>query len=377
MDPLTHSFVGIASAKAGLERLSPWTITACLLAANAPDIDVVAGFGGRWAALHYHRGITHSVVGTVALGIAIPSLLFLINKLSARVRRHSAAVRYRGLLIASLIAAATHPILDWTNNYGIRLLLPWNSRWFYGDLVFIVDPYIWLIIGGAAFLLTSQGRAKLIIWAAIAILTSLIVFAASASATQGIGNLWPARIIWTFAIVALANARWRRIDQRIGAAAARGAFALLLVYWGALGWQHANAYRRGEEIAQRVAEQQGEQLNRAAAMPVAANPFSWLFVAETNSATYRFLISSTGSSSPQVSRFEKPSGRAAELVGTAARDPRARILLEFARFPVEQIEDSDCISQTLVEFADLRYTQPQTRARGNFALNVPVDCPDR
>src|SRR5215468_10975313 len=111
MDPLTHSFVGIASAKAGLERLSPWTVTACLLAANAPDIDVVAGFGGRWTALHYHRGITHSILGTVALGIAVPSLLYLVNKLIARLRRRPASVRYGRLLLASLIVAATHPIL--------------------------------------------------------------------------------------------------------------------------------------------------------------------------------------------------------------------------------------------------------------------------
>ena len=29
-------------------------------------------------------------------------------------------------------------------------------QWSYGDLVFIVDPYLWLILGGASFLLTCK-----------------------------------------------------------------------------------------------------------------------------------------------------------------------------------------------------------------------------
>ena len=60
------------------------------------------------------------------------------------------------LLLASLIVTATHPILDWTNSYGVRFFLPWSSKWFYGDLVYIVDPYLWLILGGACFLLSAK-----------------------------------------------------------------------------------------------------------------------------------------------------------------------------------------------------------------------------
>ena len=43
----------------------------------------------------------------------------------------------------------THPVLDWLNNYGIRLLMPFSPRWFYGDAVFIIDPWLWLALGGA------------------------------------------------------------------------------------------------------------------------------------------------------------------------------------------------------------------------------------
>src|SRR6267154_4877945 len=180
MDGLTHSLVGLTSAKAGLERLSPYTAAACILAANAPDIDVVSGFfGGRWFLLQHHRGITHSIIGTLVLGILIPSILFAIERAVANWRKQRPAIRYRGLLLASLIAAATHPLMDWTNNYGVRPLLPWSGRWFYGDLVFIVDPVLWSVLGALAFLMTSNSRRKLFAWSFIGLITTLVVVAAS------------------------------------------------------------------------------------------------------------------------------------------------------------------------------------------------------
>ncbi len=46
MDPLTHSATGIFLGRAGLNRFceqAPWIL---LLAANAPDIDIVTLLGG-------------------------------------------------------------------------------------------------------------------------------------------------------------------------------------------------------------------------------------------------------------------------------------------------------------------------------------------
>ena len=42
MDNLTHTLVGLAAAKAGLERLSLGATAVCLVAANSPDVDIVA-----------------------------------------------------------------------------------------------------------------------------------------------------------------------------------------------------------------------------------------------------------------------------------------------------------------------------------------------
>ena len=43
MENLAHTLVGAALARAGLDRLSPLAMSTALLAANLPDIDVVAG----------------------------------------------------------------------------------------------------------------------------------------------------------------------------------------------------------------------------------------------------------------------------------------------------------------------------------------------
>ena len=391
MDGLTHSLVGLTAAKAGLERLSPYAAVVCILSANAPDVDAVTILGGRWTALHYHRGITHSIVGTLALGVLIPSFFYLLERSVARIRRRPKRIRYRGLLIASLIAAATHPLMDWTNNYGVRPLLPWDGRWFYGDLVFIVDPYIWLVLGGTVFLLTSNRRRKNIVWAIIAGVTTLLVLLTSSQRAPGGGNLAPMRIIWIAGILLFVLARLVKFENRLGRSIAVAALAAVVLYWGALSWEHHVAYHNAVRLADQLAAQRGEHFMRAAAMPTVANPFRWLCVAETDRAMYRFFVhAGVGSSgldssgltterdlpdsAAEIERFEKPSGRDEQFVGLAARDPRAQILLGFARFPIERVADENCIERTLVQFADLRYTKPGGPARGNFALDVPVEC---
>jgi inner membrane protein len=38
-------------------------------------------------------------------------------------------------------------LLDWLNTYGVRLLMPFSGHWFYGDTLFIIDPWVWLLLG--------------------------------------------------------------------------------------------------------------------------------------------------------------------------------------------------------------------------------------
>src|ERR1051325_2436780 len=190
MDNLTHSLVGLPAAKAGLEKLSPGTTALCILAANAPDADIFALLGGRWFYLQNHRGITHSILGTIVLAVSLPLIFYFVDLLVSRIRKRPAVIRFRGLLLASLVVTATHPLLDWTNNYGVRFLLPWNARWFYGDLVFIMDPVFWLVLGGACFLVTSKTRRQRLGWIGLALLPTLLVFFGPAS-RGGLANALP------------------------------------------------------------------------------------------------------------------------------------------------------------------------------------------
>jgi len=373
---VTHSLVGLTSAKAGLERWSPYATVVCILSANAPDIDVMSGFfGGRWTLLHYHRGITHSIIGTLALGFLIPSIFYAVDRAIAQWRKHPPKIRYRGLLIASLIAAATHPLMDWTNNYGVRPLLPWSGKWFYGDLVFIIDPYIWLVLGGAAFLLTSSRRLKIIGWSVLGIASTLLILLGPAQRGLTTTVVFVVRVIWILGLLAFILARWFNLQRRLKSIAF-AALAFVVCYWGALALMHHAAYENAFTRAGQLAAEHGEHLVRVAAMPTAANPLRWQSVAETDQAIYRFFVGVAAQPSTSPERYEKPSGLSEQLVSAASLDPRAQVLLGFARFPLAQVESENCIGQTLVQFADLRYTEPGG-SRGNFSLSVPVDCPAR
>ena len=375
MDNLTHSLVGLAAAKAGLERLSPGATAACVLAANAPDLDILAVLGGKWFYLHHHRGITHSFVGTLALALLIPCLFYAIDLLIARIRERPPRVKFLGLSLASLIVSASHPLMDWTNNYGVRPFLPWSGDWYYGDLVFIIDPWLWLVVGGAAFLLTSRRTWQTIFWAILAlVLTGLVLFAS----LENWGLLHPNlfRALWIAGIIGLVVIRLTRILQPWGSRIALVALALVVVYWGGLTFAHRSALSQAQAVAQQLSTQRGETLGRVAAMPVLADPFRWLCVMETDRATYRFFISLIGSDDEftgELARFEKPQGSDALAAGRASQDERAQIFLNFARFPASRVE-GDCLSQLLVQFADIRYTEPGAGRRGTFSLEVPVEC---
>ena len=388
MDPFTHTLVGLTAAKAGLERLSPLTTTVCMLAANSPDSDVVVGFvSDRWDYLHHHRGITHSIVGVIALAFIVPAIVWLGERIGARLRRTKPRARYRGLLLASLIVTATHPLMDWTNNYGVRPFLPWSGRWFYGDLVFIVDPYILLLIGGAAFLATRRGLPQMIVWALPATAFIVLTFVVGGRRDPSLDGVNIARIVLLLGVTGLIVVRVLKLSRGRERIIAAGALAALVVYWGTLGFLHRAAYSNASDVATHAAGTISERVLRVAAMPTLANPLRWSCVAETDRAVYRYFIKLADArqnapaivdgyktDSPEsIERYEKPNGRAGELSALAAEDRRAKILLNFARFPIARVQDENCLSQTIVQIADLRYTEPGA-SRGTFSLNVPVEC---
>ncbi len=57
----------------------------------------------------------------------------------------------RQVLLLAALATWSHPLLDYMNSYGIRLLMPFSERWFYGDALYIVDPWLYLVLGAGVW----------------------------------------------------------------------------------------------------------------------------------------------------------------------------------------------------------------------------------
>jgi inner membrane protein len=146
LDNFTHSMVGAILGRMGLKRLSPRAMPALILSANLPDIDSfvapLLGYPARTA----HRGFTHGIGGLVTLPFVVAAIILLWDKLRPG---KEGPIKLGGLLLACFFGTLSHPLLDFTNTYGVRLLEPLSQQWFYGDSLFIMDPWIWiaLIVG--------------------------------------------------------------------------------------------------------------------------------------------------------------------------------------------------------------------------------------
>jgi len=159
MDNLTHTLAGAALGEAGLKKLSGLGMAALMIGANLPDLDVVAIPLGE--NLTFRRGWTH---GPLAM-LVLPALLTLAlvgwdrwQTRRGRRPRDRPTVRPRQLLLLSYVAVLSHPALDWLNTYGVRLMMPFSERWFYGDSIFIIDPWIWLALGLGVLLSRRRSR---------------------------------------------------------------------------------------------------------------------------------------------------------------------------------------------------------------------------
>jgi inner membrane protein len=147
MDPLCHTLVGATLSQTGLARRTRLATATLILGANAPDVDAVAYFIGD--SLLWRRGWTHGVLALAIWPFALTGVMLAWNRLQ---RSGSSPARARpvsptALFWLSALAILTHPTLDFLNNYGVRWLAPFSERWFYGDALFIVDPWIWLVLG--------------------------------------------------------------------------------------------------------------------------------------------------------------------------------------------------------------------------------------
>jgi len=127
MDPITHSLAGATIYNLGFKRkLALWVL---LLSSVAPDFDYVTRFWGSDIFLRYHRGITHGILA-----------LFLVPIIIGLIFGHRKGFFYYSFI--AFLAYAAHLLMDLTNQYGTRILSPFDWQQYSLDLTFIIDPYI-------------------------------------------------------------------------------------------------------------------------------------------------------------------------------------------------------------------------------------------
>lgn len=182
MDNLTHSLIGAVIGQAGLKRRTGLAMPALIIGANLPDIDATCTVYGI-ESLAMRRGITHGPIAMVLLPLLLAGALWWFDRWQERRGTRPDArlpVRFGWLLALSFIGCLSHPAADWLNSYGIRLLEPFSSKWFYGDVLFIIDPWLWAILGGGLWLSLRRergGLARPLRPAQVALLSGLVYVA--------------------------------------------------------------------------------------------------------------------------------------------------------------------------------------------------------
>lgn len=346
MDPLAHTLTGAALAGAGLRRLAPRATATLVIAANAPDIDILSFVGGDYFTLAFRRGWTHGILAMAVLPLVVAGVVRGWDAVARRLRARGSGgtgppPRAAPLLLVAAIGVLSHPALDWLNTYGIRLLSPLSDRWFYGDALFIVDPWLWLVLGGGAFLAFGRGSGALAAWGVLATLASAPVLLLSFVPSI-------AKVVWITGLASLAMIRFRSraLAERRPAMTALIAAACYVVAMVAASLGAEGRIRSALEAG-------GHRVDAIMFQPHPANPLAGSFVARSADA-YR-LGEFSWLSEPRVrvaarSIERRMSGAA---VDSAAARPAVRDFLTWARFPYVIVRDS--ADAAVVFVGDARY----------------------
>ena len=297
MDNLCHTLVGAALAQSGLKRRTGLGAATLMIGANFPDVDAVAVLFGR--AIDLRRGWTHGVLALVVLPFVLTALMVAWDRWRRRTSsRPRDPVLPRELLLLSALSILTHPTLDWMNSYGLRWLMPFDGRWFYGDALFIIDPWLLLVLGVGVWLARRRERAH---------------------APQAAR---PARIA-------------------LGVAAAYMVAMLTL-------------HRVAEHVVRRDMAAGGRTPPALWVTPSPANPLRWRVMLDDGTSYSRGTVGLLGASrglrmedDPLAKNADDPAAAA------AARTVEGRRFLDWARIPYFEVERG--ASGTRVRIADARY----------------------
>jgi inner membrane protein len=337
MEPITHFLTGACIGRAGLNRKTAYATLAAVLAAEAADMDILWSLRGPVEGLKHHRGITHTFVGAPVVAGVIVGAVALLHFWSERKRARKLAaanldpeapvplrlqpriVHWGWLYLTALIAALSHLLLDWTNNYGLRPFFPFNPRWYAGSFMFIAEPILW----GLFFL------ALVMPW-----LFGLIAGEIGERRKQFRGRGW--------AIFALVG---------------------MVVLWGWRWSEHAHALAMVNN-----AQVASETVKRAAAEPYPVDPFHWHVILETSdfyqTAEVNTRSGDIDSDVPQDVLYKPPADAAVEA---ARQTPLGKAYLDWGTWAVVRDVGQEPVKGmtppqlppgrvwTTVEFTDLRF----------------------
>jgi inner membrane protein len=182
MDNLTHSLVGALLGQMGLKTKTGLAMPTLIIAANLPDIDAVAVLLGGHQHLALRRGITHGPIAMVILPLLLWGAMLWFDAWQTRrgKRPEKRLPVHKGWLLSlAYIGTLSHPLFDWFNVYGIRLLEPFSSQWFYGDTLFIIDVWVWAALALSVWLSIRRerrghGNSRRPAWAAFAAICAYI-----------------------------------------------------------------------------------------------------------------------------------------------------------------------------------------------------------
>jgi inner membrane protein len=407
VDNLTHSLAGLVLGEAALavrqrlgmpssRRFRMAALTCSVFANNAPDLDFIyTGITrGRLGYLLHHRGHTHTLLALVPLALLCAWLL----PLAFRLRGDEVSPRQRASLGAiGLLGGVVHIALDFCNNYGVHPFWPVNDGWFYGDAIFIVDPWLIIILSGMAMGAATRWILRGLLGLGLAGLLAL-------AWAGDFASVWLAAALSAFSVVWLA-ALWRSSLRRRWSLGGSALVALAAVL---LGTRHvartsvhealaADALARGTPAGRDLPELVG-----LVSTPAPGNPLCWSVLAVQVSSQSYVVRQGLAAGWPWLSSAEScrtmNRGQTARVVPSSlapqALDHRRVTWGNEFRAPLKQLEATrreSCVASAYLRFArvpfwiegdgratlvgDLRFDRSSALEFAELMLPPDAPCP--